>query len=71
MDLRDFSFWGRKAQKFLLQNQLKLLLASRAAFSESKDFNSMRGELEQRIRELEIGKEAVIQEAWDSFKKER
>ena len=67
-DIRELQFWSIRAQKTLLQSQLKMLLMSRAAMGESDSFNSIRNEIEMRIREMDIGREAIVKEAWSSIR---
>lgn len=68
LDFREFEFWGKKAQQILLQTQLKLLLTTRAAMAETDGFTMMKSSIESCLRELEVGKEKMVEEAWSSLK---
>lgn len=68
MDIRDFQFWTKQAQKKLIIDQIKNIQACRLAMDEGKHYNDALSEYQAQLRELEVEKEVIIKENWNDLK---
>jgi len=57
-------FWFKKAQKKLVEDQIKRIQAARLAMAETNDYSKVVSSLENDLRSLEFGKDKVIKENW-------
>lgn len=60
-------FWFKKAQKKLVEDQIKRIQAARLAMAETNDYSKAVSDLESQLKQLEFGKEKVIKENWNDL----
>jgi hypothetical protein len=71
MDIRDLRFWFTGAQKKLVQDQMKRIVAARLAMVDTTHYEKAMSELEGQIRDLKFGKDELVQDNWEDLKRKR
>lgn len=61
-------FWFRQAQVKLIQDQMKRIQAARLAMAEDSAYQRIISDFESQCRQVEYGKDAVIQDNWEFLK---
>jgi hypothetical protein len=62
------NFWFKEAQKKLITDQMKAILAARLSVAQDKDYQMMMAEYDRQLRELALGKDSVVASNWDDLK---
>jgi hypothetical protein len=68
LDVRDIQFWGMRAQKKFLQDQLRMMISARATWMDQDKFKMAVDEIELLIRQITFGRKEVIKESWESLR---
>jgi len=69
LDNRDFVFWYKEATKKNLSDFLRDLQTARAGMAKDNQFRRIITEVKYRIMTIEIGRERIIKENWDSLRR--
>lgn len=68
LDVRDLVIWWRKAQKYLIELQLKNIQAARMAMVDNSAYCEVISALEMEIDILHRGRDEIIKDNWNDLK---
>jgi hypothetical protein len=71
LDVRDLMFWGKEAEKRNIKGQLDMIYAVRIGMADENGFSTNVYMLENKLKELEIGKEEMVKRNWEELKERR